>query len=40
MVSHACLSGQHCLNYTALVKLEDCQHPELAPYNILAAQSA
>jgi len=40
MVSHACLSGQHCLNYTALAKLEDCQHPELAPYNILASQSA
>jgi hypothetical protein len=36
MVSHACLSGQHCFNYTALLPLEDCQHPELAPYNILA----
>jgi hypothetical protein len=36
MVSHACLSGQHCLNYTALIPLEDCQRPELAPYNILA----
>jgi len=40
MVSHACLSGQHCLNYTALLKLEDCQHPELAPYNLLANQAA
>lgn len=39
MVSHACLSGQHCLNYTALLPLEDCQHPELAPYNILAAKT-
>lgn len=36
MVSHACLSGQHCLNYTALLPLQDCQRPELAPYNILA----
>jgi hypothetical protein len=34
MVSHACLSGQHCINYTALLPLADCQHPELAPYNI------
>jgi len=40
MVSHACLSGQHCINYTALVPLQDCQHPELAPYNILAAAAA
>jgi hypothetical protein len=39
MVSHACLSGQHCLNYTALLPLEDCQHPELAPYNILAGKT-
>jgi hypothetical protein len=39
MVSHACLSGQHCLNYTALLPLQDCQHPELAPYNILANSS-
>ena len=36
MVSHACLSGQHCLNYTALLRLEDCQRPELAPYYLLA----
>lgn len=36
MVSHACLSGQHCLNYTALLPLRDCRHPELAPYNLLA----
>ncbi|MEC9375155.1 MAG: Kdo hydroxylase family protein [Pseudomonadota bacterium] len=34
-VSHACLSGQHCLNFTALIPLEDCQYPELAPYNLL-----
>ncbi len=40
MVSHACLSGQHCINYTALIPLEDCQHPELAPYNILAQAAA
>jgi hypothetical protein len=40
MVSHACTSGQHCLNYTALLKLEDCQHPALAPYNLLANQAA
>lgn len=38
MVSHACLSGQHCLNYTALVPLADCRHPERAPFNLLAAQ--
>jgi hypothetical protein len=35
MVSHACLSGQHCLNYTALLPLQDCQHPQLAPYHLL-----
>jgi hypothetical protein len=40
MVSHACLSGQHCLNYTALLPLKDCQHPELAPYNLLAKAPA
>jgi len=39
MVSHACLSGQHCLNYTALLPLQDCQRPELAPYNLLAGNS-
>lgn len=40
MVSHACLSGQHCFNYTALIPLEDCRHPERAPFNLLAAQGA
>ena len=35
MVSHASLSGQHALVYTAIVGLESCRHPELAPYNIL-----
>jgi len=38
MVSHACLSGQHCLNYTALLPLGDCQYPKLAPFNLLAQQ--
>lgn len=40
MVSHACISGQHCLNYTALLPLENCRHPEMAPYNLLTQQSA
>ena len=35
MVSHASLSGQHALVYTALVPLESCRLPELAPFNIL-----
>ena len=35
MVSHACLSGQHALVYTALVRLTSCRHPDLAPLNIL-----
>ena len=35
MVSHASVSGQHALVYTALVPLESCRHPELAPINIL-----
>jgi len=41
MVSHACLSGQHAFVHTSLVRLENCQLPELAPINILrsAAQS-
>jgi len=37
MVSHACLSGQHAFIYTALVPLRNCQHQELAPYNILSS---
>lgn len=37
MVSHACLSGQHAFIYTALVPLPNCQHQELAPYNILSS---
>ncbi len=36
-VSHASLSGQHALIYTALVPLESCRHPELAPINVLRA---
>ena len=40
MVSHACLSGQHCLNYTALLPLESCRHPEMAPFNLLTKQQA
>ncbi len=37
MVSHASVSGQHALVYTALVPLKSCRHPELAPINILRA---
>lgn len=37
MVSHASLSGQHALVYTALVPIENCQLPDLAPINILRA---
>jgi hypothetical protein len=37
MVSHACLSGQHALIYTAVVPLANCRHPEMAPINILRA---
>ena len=37
MVSHASVSGQHALVYTALIPLEACRHPELAPINILRA---
>ena len=40
MVSHASVSGQHALVYTALVKLESCRLPELAPINILRAAAA
>jgi len=36
-VSHASLSGQHALVYTALVPLAACRLPELAPFNILRA---
>lgn len=35
MVSHACLSGQHALVSTFLLRLEDCRYPDLAPINIL-----
>lgn len=35
MVSHACLSGQHALIYTAVLPLANCRHPELAPINLL-----
>ncbi len=37
MVSHACLSGQHALIYTAVLPLENCRKPELAPINLLRA---
>ncbi len=37
MVSHACLSGQHAFIWTAIVPLENCRHPELAPMNIMRA---
>jgi hypothetical protein len=36
-VSHASLSGQHALVYTALVPLENCRLPQLAPFNVLRA---
>lgn len=35
MVSHACLSGQHAFIYTAVLPLENCRRPELAPINLL-----
>ncbi len=38
-VSHACLSGRHALTLTCLVPLGNCQHPELAPFNILRQTS-
>ncbi|MFQ5635394.1 MAG: Kdo hydroxylase family protein [Gammaproteobacteria bacterium] len=34
-VSHACLSGQHAFIWTCLIPLENCRHPDLAPFNIL-----
>jgi len=37
MVSHASLSGQHALVYTALVPLQDCRLQDLAPFNSLRA---
>ncbi len=40
MVSHACISGQHCFNYTAVLPLASCRHPEMAPYNLLTKQNA
>lgn len=38
-VSHAVLSGQHCLVTTILVPLENCQARELSPYYILEKAS-
>jgi hypothetical protein len=35
MVSHACLSGQHAFIWTAIIPLENCRHPEMAPINIM-----
>ncbi len=35
MLSHACLSGQHALIYTAVLPVENCRKPELAPINLL-----
>jgi len=35
MVSHACLSGQHAFIWTAIVPLENCRHPDMAPMNIM-----
>jgi hypothetical protein len=35
MVSHACLSGQHAFIWTALIPLENCRYPEMAPINIM-----
>jgi hypothetical protein len=35
-ISHSVLTGQYALVTTALVPLENCRHPELAPYNVLA----
>lgn len=36
-VSHGCRSGQHCLIWTALTRLENSRFPELAPMSILRA---
>lgn len=36
-VSHSVLEGQHALVTTALIPLENCRIPELAPYYVLAA---
>lgn len=38
MVTHACLSGQHAFIDTFIVPLENCAHPEFAPYSILQRQ--
>jgi hypothetical protein len=35
MVSHACLSGQHAFIWTAIIPLENCRHPDMAPINIM-----
>jgi hypothetical protein len=35
MVSHACLSGQHCFVDTYIVPLANCELKELAPYYVL-----
>lgn len=40
MVSHACLSGQHALIWTAVLKLENCRRPELAPIHLLRGAPA
>ncbi len=37
MVSHACVSGQHAFIYTAVLPLENCRRPDLAPINLLRA---
>jgi len=38
MVSHAVVSGQHALVNTFYVRLERCQRPELAPFNVIAGR--
>lgn len=40
MVSHACLSGQHAFIWTALIPLENCRHPHMAPINIMRNKAA
>jgi hypothetical protein len=36
-ISHCVLTGQHALVTTLLVPLENCRHPDLSPFRILAA---
>ena len=39
-ISHSVLTGQYAFVTTVLVPLQNCQAPELAPFNVLAAHDA